>query len=216
MALCAASLCGAQSTFRERDFQTECPLARNSDRAGRSTQAASTALTSISHRSPIPKPAPHPNRTGHTARSHEGRHCHWQGTGITASAASATRATDNSKSSGSERKTRSPASAASADSAMARVWTAEARALGPIRAFVVHVHARAGAPVGRFAGSDARPQPGLLFSCDHARPYLKLQVAATEACSCARWASWGRHYLWGKTYLLGGRHEVGEEMPQGS
>ena len=86
----------AQSTFRarRRSFArsraglpnlTECPLARYSDGAGRSTQAASISHTSIpiDHLSPS---QPHPIRTSHTARSHGGRHGHWEGTGITAGA----------------------------------------------------------------------------------------------------------------------------------
>ena len=62
--------------------RTECPLARNSDRAGRSTHA----LKSIAHRSHIPKPTQNPNRKGHAARSHDGKHGHWRGTGMTARA----------------------------------------------------------------------------------------------------------------------------------
>ena len=58
-----------------------------------------------------------------------------------------------------------------------RVWTVGARALGTSAGFVLHVHACAGVQeaVGwgqASTGFDTRPQPGLLFSCDHARLYL--------------------------------------------
>ena len=52
-----------------RDFQTPRDACANLRWAGRSTQAASTALTSIPHQSRIPKPAPNPNQPDHTAQA---------------------------------------------------------------------------------------------------------------------------------------------------
>ena len=84
---------------------TECPLARNSDRAERSTQAASNSLTSTPHQSRIPEQVPNPNLPDHTAESHE----HWRRANM---AAQERRQKREKGIFGIERRAQSPASAA--------------------------------------------------------------------------------------------------------
>ena len=66
--------CPLESGISKPHGRSACAKLR---RAGRSTQAASTALTSVPHQLRIPKLVLNPNHPDHTAKSHdsgEGQH----------------------------------------------------------------------------------------------------------------------------------------------